>query len=317
MSRKSVDCALPSGNGSIGGMTTYQGTLVKMPASLDANHDHNRAQPVPVHYSLRLEAPRRGVGTDPSEVEEVPLHNLLGHRIRLEHTGGYHCILCGRPVKRLFGEGMCYPCLQNAPEAAECIMRPELCQGHLGLGRDPEWEEAHHNQPHVVYFAVSSDLKVGVTRETQVPTRWIDQGAKWAVVLARVPYRQLAGKIEVALKELYTDRTVWQRMLKDVPPESEIYLPRELIRVRHHLEATPEYHELLPFIVTAGEMSPLQLAYPVLETPEKVRSVNLTRDGLVESRLTGIRGQYLLFEGGAVMNVRRHSGFQVTCTLGD
>lgn len=298
-------------------MTTCQGTLVKMPASLDTTSSQSTGQPVPVQYNLRLEEPRNGVGTEPAQVQEIPIHNLLGQRVRFEHTGVYHCILCGRPVKRLFGEGMCFPCLQNAPEAAECIVRPELCQGHLGVGRDPDWEEAHHNQPHVVYFAVSSDLKVGVTRETQVPTRWIDQGAAWAVVLARVPYRQLAGRIEVALKELYTDRTVWQRMLKDTPPAVDIDINRELTRVRQHLHSVPECQDLLPYIVEQGDLKPLRLAYPIKETPQKVRSVSLARDHSVESTLTGIRGQYLLFDGGAVMNIRRHSGFHVSCILGD
>jgi hypothetical protein len=32
------------------------------------------------------------------------------------------------------------------------------------------------------------------SRETQIPTRWIDQGANQALILAETPYRQLAGR---------------------------------------------------------------------------------------------------------------------------
>ncbi len=81
----------------------------------------------------------------------------------------------------------------------------------MGEGRDVEWEEKHHNQPHIVYLAASDVVKVGVTRETQVPTRWIDQGANEAIKLAETPNRYLAGVLEVALKSEFTDKTNWRK----------------------------------------------------------------------------------------------------------
>ena len=119
-------------------------------------------------------------------------------------------------MKKPSGHGFCYPCFSDAPENSPCIIRPELCEGHLGLGRDVAWEEEHHNQPHVVYLSFTGAVKVGVTRDPQVPTRWIDQGATMAVVIARVPYRQLAGKIEVHLKNHFSDKTNWRNMIKGV-----------------------------------------------------------------------------------------------------
>lgn len=301
------------------------GILVKMPVSVAPAPASASAASAPspydschtVQYVLRLEEPRAAVGEPPRDFTEVPLNTLVGRPVRIEHSGGYCCIRCGRDVDRLFGEGMCYPCFRDAPEAAECIVRPELCEAHLGRGRDPRWEEEHHNQPHAVYFARSSALKVGVTRLTQVPTRWVDQGAAWAVVIARLPYRQLAGRLEVALKDLYTDRTAWQRMLKDESPDTPVDLAAEMVRVREHLASRADHSDLLPFLVPRDELQPMELQYPVPAPPTRVKSVGLAKSGFVESVLTGIRGQYLQFDGGAVLNVRRHSGFRVTVTVGN
>jgi hypothetical protein len=187
------------------------------------------------------------VGAPPKDFTEIDLNAWVGRPIRIEHTGGYTCTRCGRHVQKLFGEGFCYPCLRDAPEAAECIVKPELCEAHLGRGRDPAWEDAHHNQPHAVYLAVTSAVKVGVTRKTQIPTRWIDQGAAWAVQIAEVPYRQLAGRIEVALKALYTDRTAWQRMLKGETLEG-IDLAGEIDTVAAHLAGS----DLAPYLHPAA-----------------------------------------------------------------
>ena len=146
---------------------------------------------------------------------------IIGKDLGLRATGCSAVSVAARRVKKLFGQGFCFPCLQNAPEAAECIIRPELCRAHLGEGRDPEWEQEHHATEHVVYLSHTGGVKVGITRSTQVPVRWIDQGAVSALVIARVPYRQLAGLIEVDLKRLFADRTNWRAMLKKVPADHD------------------------------------------------------------------------------------------------
>ncbi|MCB0795378.1 MAG: DUF2797 domain-containing protein, partial [Flavobacteriales bacterium] len=139
-----------------------------------------------------------------------PLDEWVGREIQIRATGEMTCVSCGRTVRKFYGQGFCFPCLRDAPEASECIVRPELCQAHLGKGRDVEWERRHHDTEHVVYLSRTGGIKVGVTRSDQVPVRWIDQGAVEAVIIARTPYRQLAGLIEVELKKHFKDRTDWR-----------------------------------------------------------------------------------------------------------
>lgn len=234
----------------------------------------------------------------------LEMHTLVGQEVALTFTGEIFCLDCGKATKKTYGDGACYVCFSSQPHHSECIIRPELCEAHLGKGRDPDWEEAHHNQPHVVYLARSSAVKVGVTRSTQVPTRWIDQGADSAVVLARTPYRQLAGRIEVALKALYTDRTSWQRMLKGELALAD--LPSECRRAGAALADEPE----LAALVTPEE-EVLEIPYPIRTTPSKVKSVNLAKAPMLHGTLEGIRGQYLIFGDGRVLNIRRHSAHVV------
>lgn len=257
------------------------GQLHKMKSGL---HDQ-------VHYTLILD------GT------EILMNDLLGKTITLEFTGVIKCVNCGRVTKKSFGQGFCYPCFMNAPENAECIVRPELCQGHLHKGRDVQWELDHHVQPHYVYLALSSDVKVGVTRTIQVPTRWIDQGASEAIILAETPYRQLAGLIEVELKKHLSDKTNWQRMLKN-----EILQGIDL-RERKELASHFLPGELKQYVTTDNMVT--ELKYPVLRYPQKVKSLNFEKSPVISGALSGIKGQYLIFDDGSVLNVRNQSGYVV------
>ena len=234
--------------------------------------------------------------------DKVPMNELLGKKISFSFSGQINCISCGRLTKKAFGQGFCYPCFANSPDNAECILRPELCEGHLGGGRDPEWEQKHHVQPHFVYLALSSGLKVGITRETQIPTRWIDQGASSAIILAKVPYRRLSGEIEMALKEFYSDRTNWQRMLKN-----EV-LQADLLEMK--AEAKAHLSEELQQYVTEDEEI-WNLNFPSLDTPLKVKSLKLDKLPTIEGVLTGIKGQYLILDNLNVINIRSHSGYFV------
>ena len=298
-----TDGACVDGRGSSGydSAMTAEGLIVKMPVTLTNGT---------ARYRLRLEQPRPSAGAEPAGVEEIELNDLVGHSLTVVHSGGYTCTRCGRAASKLFGDGFCYPCFRDAPEAAECIVKPELCEAHLGGGRDPQWEQDHHNQPHVVYLAVTSAVKVGVTRSTQVPTRWIDQGAAWAVRIARVPYRQLAGRIEVSLKALFTDRTAWQRMLKG-ETRADVDIGAEVEKVRDYLAGT----DLEQYLIGPDELERVDIAYPVRTAPVKVRSTGLQKAPVITSTLEGIRGQYLIFEDGVVMNMRRHSGFVVQISV--
>ncbi len=259
---------------------TFSGDLKKMSVSIGE----------PISYSLVLN-------------EVISLNELLGKQISITWTGIVHCQKCGVVTKKNFGEGFCYKCFVSAPEAAECILRPELCRAHLGEGRDPEWEERNHNQPHVVYLALSSAVKVGITRLTQVPTRWIDQGASKAIILAQTPNRYLAGMIEVALKDMYTDKTNWQRMLKNHVDES-VDLSDEKWELEEQLPM-----DLRDYFTDDDEV--VELHYPVIEYPEKVKSLKLDSQGTISGILTGIKGQYLMIDREFVFNVRSHTGYEV------
>ena len=235
--------------------------------------------------------------------EDVLMNDFIGNTIRLEWNGVITCSACGKVTKKSFGQGFCYPCFANAPESAECILRPELCRAHIGEGRDPEWEEKHHNKPHVVYLAASSAVKVGITRGDQVPTRWIDQGATSAIRLAETPNRYEAGRVEVALKEFFTDKTNWRKMLKNEIDE-EIDLEEEKWALEEHLPS-----DIIELFSENDEV--IELNYPVVEYPEKVKSLSFDKTSIIEGKLMGIKGQYLLFENGEVLNIRKHTSYHV------
>lgn len=239
----------------------------------------------------------------PFEPHPFELAPFIGQQLTVRATGVLSCVSCGKRVKKLFAQGFCYPCFTSAPEAAECIVSPELCRAHLGEGRDPEWEIAHHATEHVVYLSYTGNVKVGVTRSTQVPVRWIDQGAVAALVIARVPYRQLAGLIEVDLKRAFADKTNWRAMLKQVPPDTDA-LESARSMALHTLRGDLQEHFL-------RNEEPMVIDFPVLAYPPKVTSVSLEKTPEVSGRLMGIKGQYLMWEDGRVLNVRNHSGFHV------
>jgi hypothetical protein len=264
----------------------WQGTLTKMRTRLAE----------PVEYAL----------ADAFQGAALELNALLGRRLRLEHEGQIRCVHCGAPTPKSFGEGACYPCFTRLPQNDLCILKPELCHYHQQDNpcRDPAWGLAHCFIPHLLYLAVSSGLKVGITRETQVPTRWIDQGASWALPVLRLPDRFSVGKAEHFLAAHMPDKTQWQRMLRHEVPEVDLAAERarvlELLEGRFAAEVLPG-------------TAPLGIRYPALEWPAKVVSFNLEKTRRVEGRLLAIKGQYWILDAG-VLNIRKHSGWCVTVT---
>lgn len=235
--------------------------------------------------------------------EKFTVNDWIGKQIHMQFSGNIYCINCGRKTSKSFNQGFCFPCFRDAPQNAECIIRPELCRAHLGEGRDPDWEEKHHNQPHIVYLAISSAPKVGVTRATNVPSRWIDQGAWKAVKLAETPNRYQAGLIETDLKQYFSDKTPWQRMLKN-----ELADEVEVLTTKTKMQQLMEdkYNQ---YDSTDDDI--YEIHYPVIEYPIKVKSHNLDKEPLLEGKLMGIKGQYWLLEGGKVINIRKYGGYEV------
>ncbi len=231
----------------------------------------------------------------------IIMNHLLDKKIKLSFKA-YQCLECGKD-EPIFAQGLCKKCYFESPHVGEWVMKPELSQAHLGIAhRDLTYEQEVQLQPHIVYLAKTSDIKVGVTRKSQVPYRWIDQGADEAMAILETPNRYLAGQAEVAIKQHITDKTGWQKMLKGVSTG------KDLLEVKQQVKAylTPE---LLKYWLDDQEV--LQIKYPVLKHPEKIKSINLDKVPEFEGKLTGIKGQYLIFEDGRVFNVRNHSGYVV------
>ena len=253
----------------------------------------------------KMQTRLEGVAQYTLTLDDVPIdmNARIGETIKLTFDGTINCIACGRKTKKSFGQGFCYPCFRNAPEASECIIRPELCRAHEGEARDMDWAERHCLVEQIVYLARSSAIKVGITRASQMPTRWIDQGATDAIVFARVPNRYTAGLVEVAMKEHLTDRTNWQRMLKN-----EV-IDADLVETKASLIDTLDA-ELRQYIDADDTVCAIN--YPVDRYPVKVKSVGFDKDAEIEGLLAGIKGQYLIFDDNRVLNVRKHNGYRIS-----
>ena len=230
------------------------------------------------------------------------VNQLLGKDISIDFLG-YQCLNCGKK-KKIFRQGFCYDCFYSSAAVGDWIMKPELSTAHLDIeDRDLEYEKRVQLQPHIVYLALSSEVKVGVTRGTQMPTRWIDQGANEAIAIVEVPNRYLAGITEVALKNHFADKTNWRKMLtNDVPPA-------DLIAERAQLENLIPEEARSYFNLDKNDL--YRMHYPVINYPAKVKSLSLDKTPSFQGRLTGIKGQYLIFEDGTVFNVRSSEGYVV------
>jgi hypothetical protein len=245
----------------------------------------------PVKYSLN------------TEQGEIFLNDFLGLDLELKYTGEIFCIKCGKKISKSFGQGYCYPCFITAPETEECVLRPELCKAHLGIARDMEFAKEHCLHDHFVYLASSAEIKVGVTRSSQIPTRWIDQGASSAVKIARTPNRYYAGLIEAELKKFLPDKTNWRAMLTN-----KIEINPDFKKVFQLVQSVvPD--NLKEYLLT--ELVLNEIEYPVIRYPEKVNSVDLEKQNTLMGRLIGIKGQYLIFGSNNVINLRKFSGYRI------
>lgn len=235
----------------------------------------------------------------------ISINQLIGKTCSIKHIG-YECLNCGSDTK-IYRMGFCKKCFFESPYASDTIIRPELSTAHLGIEeRDLETEKSMQLQPHIVYLAYTGDVKVGVTRESQIPTRWIDQGATFALPIAKTENRYEAGMIEVALKEHLTDKTNWKKMLED-DFEDNLDLADFREKIKDYF---PE--DFQNFYRHEHEM--VRLDYPY-EAPEKINSFTLDKNPEFEGVLKGIKGQYLSFSGGNFINIRAHEGYVIELNI--
>ncbi|WP_341663468.1 DUF2797 domain-containing protein [Vibrio sp.] len=265
-----------------------KGTLKKMRASLEEQ----------VQYQL------------PVGEQTVNLKPFIGQTLTLTHTGNIFCCSCGKKTKKSYSQGHCFVCMKKLASCDMCIMKPETCHYDQGTCREPSWGEENCMVDHYVYLSNTSGVKVGITRHTQIPTRWIDQGATQGLPIFKVQTRHISGLIEVEIAKHIADKTNWRTLLKqDGEP----------------LALEQKFSELLPLIEPKVEEirqkfgkdsieildgTTMSIGYPVLKHPSKITSHNFDKDPQVTGVLQGIKGQYMIFDTG-VINIRKFTSYEV------
>jgi len=242
----------------------------------------------------------------------VHFNDLIGKKLKLHFLDEINCTHCGKKTNKSYSGGYCYVCSIKLPECDMCILRPETCHYSLGTCRDSKWGEEHCMIDHYVYLANSSGLKVGITRTTQVPTRFIDQGAIAALPILKVGTRHMSGVFEKLFSAEYKDRTDWRKMLKGEPESIDLEEKRDELFELFGEDIDELEGQFKSSNVTILEQEKLiEIKYPVLTYPEKVTSLSPEKLKTIGGTLLGIKGQYLIFDTG-VINIRSHTGYKFT-----
>ena len=275
-------------------MTEYTGHLHKM---------HTQLVDGKAQYELTLNG------------DALAMHEYIGRALHIEFLDEIHCVACGRLTKKSFQNGYCFPCTQRLAQCDLCIVKPERCHHHLGTCREPEWGDQHCMQAHYVYLANSSGIKVGITRGSNIPHRWIDQGASQALPIAQVATRRISGLLEVAIAQHVNDKTNWRKMLKGSPEPVDLPALRDqlLAQVQTEIATIQQDHGEEALILLPDE-AVVDITYPVEQYLEKITSMNLDKTPTFSGMLLGIKGQYLIFDCG-VMNVRKFAGYHVRLSV--
>jgi hypothetical protein len=242
--------------------------------------------------------------------QKLHLNPLIGQTIRLEHLGQINCSHCGRKTKKSYSQGHCFVCMQKLPQCDLCIMSPERCHFDAGTCRDEAWGQAFCMQPHIVYLANSSGLKVGITRVNQMPTRWLDQGASQAMPIMQVATRKLSGQVETILKQYVADKTNWRKLLQSDAQHIDMTQAADALLNESEADLDVLLSELSHQDYQWLDTPAISMRYPVLEYPSKIKSHNLDKEPVLEGKLMGIKGQYLIFDT-AVINIRKYTSYLV------
>lgn len=277
----------------------YKGICHKMQARLNpTTQTQNATLPSHVEYKFVLDQ----FNTD--------LMNLIGENIQLEWTGRIFCVSCGNKTPKSYSQGHCFKCFKTKAECDMCILKPETCHYHLGTCREEEFAQQVCFQPHIVYLANSSALKVGITRQVNMPTRWLDQGATQALPILRVGSRRLSGQVEIMLAEMVADKTDWRKLLKGEADPLDLEEEKNNLLDQFHTELAGLALEYPDDELTFLEQDSLEFIYPVDKYPVKISSHNLDKTAIISGKLQGIKGQYLIMDTG-VINVRKYSGYEI------
>lgn len=245
--------------------------------------------------------------------QRVPLNTHIGTTIVLRHEAGkITCMGCGSAIKKTYQQGYCFLCTQRLARCDLCIVKPEQCHFHLGTCREPKWAQRFCMQAHYVYLANSSGVKVGITRGSNVPYRWIDQGASEALLIAQCASRRIAGLLEVQLAKHVADKTNWRKMLSGPAESADLAVIRDELFAKTHEEVAAIHRDFNPDdLLLILDEQVYHFDYPVLQYPNKIKSFNFDKTPEITAMLTGIKGQYLIF-GDTVLNIRKFSGYEIS-----
>jgi len=260
---------------------SYCGQISKMLSTLEK----------PIYYQL------------PIGKDIININDLLNMKVTIKYNGEIKCIACDKKIYKTYMQGYCYPCFISLPQTSECVFKPHLCKAHEGEARDMKWAQKNCLDTTYVYLSLTSNVKVGVTRHANIPSRWVDQGAHYAIKLAKTPNRYLAGMIEVELSKYISDRTKWRQMIQGK------YDMINLLELKSELlsKIPKEYQE---YIINEDEL--VKLEYPMMNIPEKIKSFNLDKNPELSGVLTGIKGQYIVIDNEFVLNVRKYTGYFIS-----
>ncbi|MDW6003800.1 DUF2797 domain-containing protein [Vibrio mangrovi] len=262
---------------------------------------------------LRATISPQATYTLPIGETEIALNPLIGHSISLTHTGHIYCCSCGKRTKKSYAQGHCYVCMQKLASCDMCIMKPETCHYDQGTCREPEWALSHCMTDHYVYLSNTSGLKVGITRHSQIPTRWIDQGATQGLPIFKVKNRYISGLIEVELAKHIADKTNWRTLLKEDQPPLALHEQAEKLRplLQDTIAEIRQTYGEDAVVPVNPEITDIQ--FPVQQHPTKIVSHNFDKKPEVSGILLGIKGQYLILDTG-VINIRKFTSYEVEFT---
>lgn len=272
-------------------MISKSGNLKKMTAQNSANG---------LSYTLPI-------GSD-----ELNISDFIGRNIKISFTGAINCNECGASTEKTYGDGFCGTCHTTLAKCDICRIKPEKCHYDQGTCRQPAWGEENCLTQHVVYLSYTSGFKVGITRQKNIPSRWIDQGALKAIPIFYVQSRLIAGEVEEAFKSLIADKSHWLKMLRatEAPSDEDFNALKEKVtQEANALVDKLRLHYGADAIKTANETAPTALTYPILSVEPFVKNKahKLIPESPVEGTLHGIKGQYL-YIGDSVISVRKYIG---------
>jgi hypothetical protein len=235
------------------------------------------------------------------------LNTLMNKKIFIYYIHN-RCIKC-KKKNSIYKNGYCYTCFLNHPKNYIGIIKPERCTSHLNIeNKNIFFEKQIELQNHIVYLSITSQIKIGVTREKTFYHRMIEQGASKAIQIAKTPNRYYAGSIEVHMKKYIPDKTNYKIML--TKNNEEIY---DLINYKFYLKN--KFSKKLINFFLEHKNNIYHFFYPIIKYPITIKNINLYNENLLNKRLIGLKGNYLIFDNGVVLNIKNHIGYYVNIIL--